>query len=142
MKVKSTSAHATTVTLNAGETVNPAKLTPHEQAKADNAALTSALELVTAHFRLASPSQASKALHAARAVSIAAAEQGSENSRLPIIAETAKHGTSSKTREGREVGTVTRSVASLDADKLKARRSRERILNAAVLLGMASGKAL
>lgn len=139
---RSTRSTAPSVTLSEGETVNPAKLTPQEQAKADNAALTSALELVTAHFRLASPSQASKALHAARAVSIAAAEQGSENSRLPIIAETAKHGTNAKDQIGRETGTVTRSVASLDSDKLKARRSRERILNAAVLLGMASGKAL
>ena len=145
MSRRNTSAPATStaaVTLSEGETVNPAKLTPQEQAKADNAALTSALELVTAHFRLASPSQAQKALHAARAVSIAAAEQGSENSRLPIISETAKHGTNAKDQLGKETGTITRSVASLDADKLKARRSRERVLNAAVLLGMASGKAL
>ena len=130
-----TAPSAAAVTLSEGETVNPA----------DNApalTLESALAFIATHYKLASPSQASKALHAARAVSIAAAEQGSENSRLPIIAETAKHGTNAKDQIGRETGTITRSTASLDSDKLKARRSRERILNAAVLLGMASGKAL
>lgn len=135
MKAKPTRSTAPSVTLSEGETVNPAATVPA-------ITLETALAFIATHYKLASPSQASKALHAARAVSIAAAEQGSENSRLPIISETAKHGTSSKTQEGREVGTVTRSVASLDSDKLKARRSRERILNAAVLLGMASGKAL
>ena len=136
MSRRNTSAPATSaaaVTLSEGETVNPA---------APALTLESALAFIATHYKLASPSQASKALHAARAVSIAAAEQGSENSRLPIIAETAKHGTNAKDQIGRETGTITRSTASLDSDKLKARRSRERILNAAVLLGMASGKAL
>ena len=137
MKAKSTSTKsaAPSVTLSEGETVNPAA---HVQA----ITLESAIAFITSHYKLASPSQASKALHAARAVSIAAAEQGSENSRLPIISETAKHGTNAKDQLGKETGTITRSTASLDSDKLKARRSRERILNAAVLLGMASGKAL
>jgi hypothetical protein len=119
--------------LSEGATVNP---------PVEAITLESAMAFIASHYKLASPSQASKALHAARAVSIAAAEQGSENSRLPIISETAKHGTNAKDQIGRETGTITRSVASLDSDKLKARRSRERILNAAVLLGMASGKAL
>jgi hypothetical protein len=135
MKAKSASAKsaAPSVTLSEGDTVNP---------PVQAITLESALAFIATHYKLASPSQASKALHAARAVSIAAAEQGSENARLPILSETAKHGTNAKDKTGKEMGTITRSVASLDADKLKARRSRERILNAAVLLGMASGKAL
>jgi len=136
MSRRNTSTHATSatsVTLSEGETVNP---------PVEAITLESALAFIATHYKLASPSQASKALHAARAVSIAAAEQGSENSRLPIISETAKHGTNAKDQLGKETGTITRSTASLDSDKLKARRSRERILNAAVLLGMASGKAL
>ena len=132
---RSTRSTAPSVTLSEGETVNPAATVPA-------ITLETALDFITSHYKLASPSQASKALHAARAVSIAAAEQGSENSRLPIISETAKHGTNAKDQLGKETGTITRSTASLDSDKLKARRSRERILNAAVLLGMASGKAL
>lgn len=128
---RSTETTAPTVTLSEGATVNPSTPTVEAITK------ESAIAFLVSSFGLPSASSLSKALDAAKRVSIARARRGDVLSRLPVIREAVKGGKASLSKgEVTDRNGQTRDTSSLSADDVKAFNAITTVVNAAETLGL------